>query len=580
MAESLSYRMNLVIDPKNVVKANRELRAMERYFERIEGRVMRIGRTRMAPEIVLKDSASKALDGLLEKIKRVKSEVINASASVKLHVHRQIDTLVNVNVLHVVQGLDFNPVVNALQANTDALHGLSDALGNLQIGGGQESSSFMDKALNGVESVLLAAVAMKGIGEIKDKTKSLREVLPGKRKPSQKGNTPDAKPDLNNGTGGQGKSNPQKAAQTQNKAAQTESKAAQTQSKGTPTNDKVPSTTPKKPVGKGKTLRRMAVGGDFLETVGNLTKAGLTVAKKTWEIGSNLFGGGGGGLGVVAGNTGAAKTAVNPAKTAVKSGGASGLLKGASKRLLGPLSFLADAKAIAQAEPGIERNKAIGSAIGGGIGATIGGMVGSVIPGAGTLVGSVAGGAVGSYVGEKIGGAVTGITETFKAGKENVTKWFSKTFSFGKKEKDIAQPPPVPKPVVPAPPPSYALASPGAPTYGNATPGGHSYSGSRGSFGPPAFSDPARTQAYSGNQLSPQVVQISPEQMNVLSGYFRDIQMETTTNYNLPSGAVQVTVHEHHPVDVEGLILQIGQRLRTEFHRAAQNRKPNQAMPY
>lgn len=67
MAESLSYRMNLVIDPKNVVKANRELRAMERYFERIEGRVMRIGRTRMAPEIVLKDSASKALDGCWRK---------------------------------------------------------------------------------------------------------------------------------------------------------------------------------------------------------------------------------------------------------------------------------------------------------------------------------------------------------------------------------------------------------------------------------------------------------------------------------------------------------------------------------
>lgn len=36
MAEAMNYRMNLVIDPKNVIKANRELRAMERYFERIQ----------------------------------------------------------------------------------------------------------------------------------------------------------------------------------------------------------------------------------------------------------------------------------------------------------------------------------------------------------------------------------------------------------------------------------------------------------------------------------------------------------------------------------------------------------------
>lgn len=74
MAEAMNYRMNLVIDPKNVIKANRELRVMERYFERIQGRVMRIGRTRMAPEIVLKDFASKGLDNLLAKMQRVKSQ--------------------------------------------------------------------------------------------------------------------------------------------------------------------------------------------------------------------------------------------------------------------------------------------------------------------------------------------------------------------------------------------------------------------------------------------------------------------------------------------------------------------------
>jgi len=75
-----------------------------------------------------------------------------------------------------------------------------------------------------------------------------------------------------------------------------------------------------------------------------------------------------------------------------------------------------------------------------------------------------------------------------------------------------------------------------------------------------------------GGKTTPQLVQISPEQMSALSGFLKDFKTET--NYNLPAGAVQVTVHEETPIDVEGLILQIGQRLRSEFAKAAQNRKP------
>lgn len=131
MAEAMNYRMNLVIDPKNVIKANRELRAMERYFERIQGRVLRIGRTRMAPEIVLKDRASKGLDNLLAKINRVKSQVINASGNLNM----------NVNVKHSAQPLNFDPLVKALKENTVALKGLADALAKLQLGAGAELRS-------------------------------------------------------------------------------------------------------------------------------------------------------------------------------------------------------------------------------------------------------------------------------------------------------------------------------------------------------------------------------------------------------------------------------------------------------
>ena len=44
----------------------------------------------------------------------------------------------------------------------------------------------------------------------------------------------------------------------------------------------------------------------------------------------------------------------------------------------------------------------------------------------------------------------------------------------------------------------------------------------------------------------PQSVQISPEQMSTISGLLMDFKTETTVNYNLPPGAVQVTVHEEH----------------------------------
>lgn len=114
------------------------------------------------------------------------------------------------------------------------------------------------------------------------------------------------------------------------------------------------------------------------------------------------------------------------------------------------------------------------------------------------------------------------------------------------------------------------LPNPALSPYGPYVPPSHAASMS--TFGPPASA--AQNQAFAGKPTSPQSVQISPEQMSTISGLLMDFKTETTVNYNLPSGAVQVTVHEEHPIDVEGLILLIGQRLRAEFSKAAQNRKP------
>lgn len=150
------------------------------------------------------------------------------------------------------------------------------------------------------------------------------------------------------------------------------------------------------------------------------------------------------------------------------------------------------------------------------------------------------------------------------------------------KDKEAAQPkePPssaaaLPAPIIPKPAPTDfskpLLPNPTLnPTYGPYMPPSHATSMS--TLGPPVSA--AQNQAFAGKPTSPQSVQISPEQMSTISGLLMDFKTETTVNYNLPSGAVQVTVHEEHPIDVEGLILLVGQRLRAEFSKAAQNRKP------
>lgn len=585
MAEAMNYRMNLVIDPKNVIKANRELRAMERYFERIQGRVMRIGRTRMAPEIVLKDSASKGLDNLLAKMQRVKSQVIQASANVKLNVQKQVDTNLNVSVQKQIEasvqvdlraaGLDFSPLIQALETNTGALNQLTSTIGSLEFGGGGGGEkSGWDTALNIIGTVTAIGSTMKNGGQLYGKGSKMREAW-SKNKPAPTP-APRTAPRPNGVRRGGGRG----SNSSQNQAATT------------------PNSQGEKPLTKwGKRFKKAETLGDVIETSGNMGTSAMKSIKGVMDITKGIFGGGASSGIVSGGASSAAKTAAgsdavkqaangSPGASAVKNAGkkglGSGLMKGLGKRALGPLGYIADATAIASAEPGKERNQAIGSAVGGGIGSTIGGIIGSVIPVAGTMIGSTLGGTVGSYIGEKVGGAFTGIGEKFKEGKETVSKWFSKAFSFGKKDKEAAQPKDVPTaptssaaalpaPIIPKPAPADFSKPllPNPSMYGSYVPPSYT---SMSTFGPPASA--AQNQSVSGKTMSPQIVQISPEQMSSISGLLTDFKTETSVNYNLPPGAVQVTVHEEHPIDVEGLILQIGQRLRAEFSKAAQNRKP------
>lgn len=553
MAEAINYRMNLVIDPKNVIKANRELRAMERYFERIQGRVLKIGRTRMAPEIVLKDYASKSLDGLLAKINRVKSQVIEASANV------------NMNVKQTAGQMDFSPLIQALQGNTNALLGLTNALGTLGTVKEEKPKAIWDKIKDGFGAAKSVGGGVKNVSEIPEKVQAIGDAWQGKT---------DNKCCCTGGIMARRKG--------KGTVAGGSKKGKSSGGKGTNfdigEDTKTPSRIETRGRKRGRLRKTAGAAGALIETIGS---AGEGLIGGFQSIGK-----------LIGGKSDSSAIASSVPKGLGKGSGiVASAAKGIGKRLLGPLSFVADAASIATAAPGKERAQAIGSAVGGGAGAAIGGLIGSIIPGAGTLVGSALGGAAGSWLGEKAGGLISDAGGKIKEGFSKASDWFSSKFSFGKKKKpieDIADKPAIIASPSAAPAPAIPPAQvPAAPV--------HSHSSSRGSFGAPvnSFGPPlpynelppyntgSRMQTATnsnptsaGGKMTPQVVQISPEQMSTLSGFLRDFKTENTMNYNLPPGAVQVTVHEEHPVDIEGLILQIGQRLRAEFSKAAQNRKP------
>ncbi|MBE0334979.1 hypothetical protein [Paenibacillus sp. 23TSA30-6] len=584
MAEALNYRMNLVIDPKNVIKANRELRAMERYFERIQGRVLKIGRTRMAPEIVLNDMASKGLDNLLNKINRVKSQIINASGNVNVKAVSQGSSPANSGAAKTGPIKGDNNLSSVLQANTAAVEAntaaigdLSTKLGSLKIGGEKEEEpkGFMENLKDTLVGVKKFGEGMKGFSELKTKAKDLKTAWT------------DAGP-----VGGTTKR--QKLVNGAKKIWN---------NKGS--------------LGKatGELLESFGGTGDMLE-------GGMDFLKGGGGIIGNIKSGGSAAIDAV---SSAASSIINPSTAGAAEEAGSGLfknlLKGGAKKLMGPLSYGMDIMNIAQATSGKERAEAIGSTVGGTAGSALGGAIGSfLLPGIGTVVGSTLGGMAGDFVGGKIGGLVSDygpaiMDKAKSAGKflgekaSQVKGWisdkagdfgkgFSDFFSFGKKDepnKEPAKPPEVPKPAIPPHSTIGASLKPLAtrPPLYSAVAYVPPQSGAKGvpnPYGPMAIANQGvnpnpllNTTAHANNGAkakgkangnpTPQVVQISPEQMGTLSGFLKDFKTETTNQFNLPAGAVQVTVHENK-LDVEGLITQIGYRLKAEILRATQNTKP------
>ncbi|MDT0121324.1 hypothetical protein Q9R46_01610 [Paenibacillus sp. RRE4] len=276
-----------------------------------------------------------------------------------------------------------------------------------------------------------------------------------------------------------------------------------------------------------------------------------------------------------------------------------GFAKGA-KKLLGPISMLADVANIANA-PAEERGRAVGNMIGGTAGTAIGSAIGSfILPGIGTYIGGAvggwAGGEVGGWIGDKakdigsfvsnasegLGNALSGAADFVSEKTKSLTEGFSNFFGFGSNKEEQTTPPVTVAsnpsvPTAPQMPPAYRpefLSITGPEAYMNNRLGSPTAAGLMGTSVMQSQAKAMNNAGQPNEKASPLTVRISEEQMSSLAGYLKDFKTETTNqiSVNIAPGTVQVTVREN-AIDYDAVTQQVGQRISNEFRRAMQNRK-------
>ncbi|SEL03922.1 hypothetical protein [Paenibacillus sp. OK003] len=126
---------------QSLIKVNNELRTTGRRLESVYSTAVRLSRLRITPTVDLADRATPALNGLLKKMKQIRSKMLNATANVQLKVSHQISG-VSVNV-------NSQPLIDALSINTQSINVLSTKLDSINIGGAsateEKPKSFLQK---------------------------------------------------------------------------------------------------------------------------------------------------------------------------------------------------------------------------------------------------------------------------------------------------------------------------------------------------------------------------------------------------------------------------------------------------
>ncbi|SHN74650.1 hypothetical protein SAMN04487896_3517 [Paenibacillus sp. ov031] len=166
---------------QSLIKVNNELRTTGRRLESIYSTAVRLSRLRITPTVDLADRATPALNGLLKKMKQIRSKMLNATANVQLKVSHQISG-VSVNV-------NSQPLIDALSMNTQSINMLSTKLDSINIGGAagaeEKPKTFLQK-MKGMfdRGKSISSGVQKGFAARSSGKKLLREI----KRPSTPGN--------------------------------------------------------------------------------------------------------------------------------------------------------------------------------------------------------------------------------------------------------------------------------------------------------------------------------------------------------------------------------------------------------
>ncbi|WP_127547899.1 hypothetical protein [Paenibacillus amylolyticus] len=539
---------------QSLIKVNNELRTTGRRLESIYSMAVRISRLRITPTIGLNDKLSPALDRAWVKLNRFRDQMVTASGTVSLEVRQKIEVAMGKG------GASGPTMAVVIQNNKNITNATKE----------EDPKSWLDKWIFDLaEKVNSLFDVFNNIKGIFDKFKKKKEDNPASdptRSPASKcccctggkmgKNRRVRSPNADGGGSDRGRRNYRSGRRSSNRSNRGPS----------PVPNPVPDT-PTPPPDRN----RNRGGGRRIRGSGRLGFAD-------------------GGLGsltdMLAGN-------------GLMDNLSSGFAKGA-KRLLGPISMLADVANVATAPPE-ERGRAVGSMIGGTAGTAIGSAIGSVLlPGIGTWVGGAVGGWAGSeaggWIGDKakdignfmssategVGDALSGAADYVSEKTKNITDGISNFFGFGskKEEKTVSVATvalPSPATTGPQMPPAYmppALTMTGPTAYMNSKVGQPTSAGFMGTSMMQNQAMALGNGAQTNGKSSTMTVQISEDQMSSLSGYLKDFKTETTNQIaiNIPPGAVQVTVREN-AIDYDAVTKQVGQRITGEFRRAMENRK-------
>ncbi|MCL6660363.1 hypothetical protein [Paenibacillus amylolyticus] len=550
---------------QSLIKVNNELRTTGRRLEHIYSMAVRISRLRITPTVDLVDRATPALNGLLRKMKQIRSKMLNATASVQLKVSHQISG-VSVNV-------NSQPLIDALNTNTQSINMLSTKLDSINIGAAPAAEAKPKTFLQKMKGMFDRGKSISsGVGKVFDARNSGKKLWKEITTPATPGN---------------------------------------------------------KLKKAFKVTKRGAKFVNDFSTAGSDLIGGMD---GMWGDVKGLFGGGGsgaaGGPGIISKLGGGVVKGAGKLLAPVR------MLSNIKDLASAPPEERARAVgSVAGSAVGTTLGSVLGTlllpfggtlaggAIGGWLGEKAGGWVGDKV---GSLVNggvegitkmtafafkgasniaekskdlfSRAGSAAGGWIGDKakdignfmssategVGDALSGAADYVSEKTKKITDGISGFFGFGSKKEEktvsaatVAAPSPVATGPQMAPayiPPALTMTGPTA--YMNSKVGQPTSAGFMGTSMMQSQAMALGNGAQTNGKSSTMTVQISEDQMSSLSGYLKDFKTETTNQIaiNIPPGAVQVTVREN-AIDYDAVSHQVGQRISNEFRRAMQNRK-------